>query len=126
LTEEWKEYKAAKEALENTLDLDQIEVMTKTHLEKLESVYEACNNYLIDGVLTEEYVLEKSTALMNCLRDANITVKWLMLHRKSRMKKIREIITRELKLRDILSLLLVSAKFENKLNEMCESLINSK
>ena len=37
-------------------------------------------NYLKEGALTEEYVLDHIPKLMNCLRDCNVTLRWLMLH----------------------------------------------
>lgn len=33
--------------------------------------------------MTEEFVLNKLNSLMNCLRDSNVTVRWLMLHRRT-------------------------------------------
>lgn len=31
--------------------------------------------------MTDEFVLYKITALMNCLRESNICLRWLILHR---------------------------------------------
>ena len=64
---------------------------------------------MIEGVLTEEFVLEKKKDLMNVLRDCNITIRWLMLHKNAKSKGLREMITSQLKPKDILSLLLKSA-----------------
>lgn len=80
LTSEWKCYKAAKKALDNTLDLDYIEELSQFFQENLESSYKTCQNFLIDGVLTQEFVLEKSSKLLSCVRESNITIRWLMLH----------------------------------------------
>lgn len=51
LTDEWKPYKAAKIALENTLDLEYIAELSKFHKEKLDDCYRRCDDYLIEGVL---------------------------------------------------------------------------
>ena len=40
-----------------------------------------CEDFLIEGLITDEYVLDKVDKLMNCVRDCNITVRWLRLHR---------------------------------------------
>ena len=40
LTEEWKSYKAAKLALENTLDPDQIQQLANEYIKNLETCYE--------------------------------------------------------------------------------------
>ena len=37
-------------------------------------------NYLREGVLVEEFILDSIPKLMNCLRDCNVTLRWLMLH----------------------------------------------
>ena len=42
--------------------------------------YSQVVNYLKEGALTEEYVLDHIPKLMNCLRDCNVTLRWLMLH----------------------------------------------
>lgn len=33
-----------------------------------------------EGHIEEEFVLDKVDKLMNCVRDCNISVRWLMLH----------------------------------------------
>ncbi|KRX07259.1 hypothetical protein PPERSA_00416 [Pseudocohnilembus persalinus] len=126
LTTDWKPYKAAKKAIDNTLDLDYIEELSQFHLKQLEDCYNKCQNFLIDGVLTEEYVLEKWKLLINTIRESNITVRWLMLHVNSDMKAVRDVVTNGLKKKDILSLLLITSKFESKLTEKLELLINQK
>ena len=36
--------------------------------------------YLQEGVLKEEFVLDSIPKLMNTMREANVTLRWLMLH----------------------------------------------
>eukprot|EP00825_Cyclidium_porcatum_P009656 TRINITY_DN14930_c0_g1_i1.p1 TRINITY_DN14930_c0_g1~~TRINITY_DN14930_c0_g1_i1.p1 ORF type:complete len:608 (-),score=99.24 TRINITY_DN14930_c0_g1_i1:421-2244(-) len=126
LTVEWQSYKAARAAMDNTFDLDLIQEFTNYHLQKLEECYNKCNEYLIEGVLTEEYILDKLTPIMNCIRDCNVTIRWLMLHRKSIHPKINQVVNKNLQLKDILSLLLVSSKFEEQFKALLEKLIQSK
>ena len=38
----------------------------------------------------EQYVLDNITKLLSVLRECNTTIRWLMLHRVARSKKIRE------------------------------------
>ena len=47
------------------------------NLERLQPVLE---KYLQEGVLKEEFVLDSIPKLMNALREANVTLRWLMLH----------------------------------------------
>ena len=35
---------------------------------------------LKEGVLQEEYVLDNISKLMGLIREANVTIRWLMLH----------------------------------------------
>lgn len=78
---------------------------------------------MLEGVMDEEFVLENIKDLMKCLTKSNVTLRWLMLHKNSSMKKVREIINENLKIKDILSLLLIISKFEGKLTKCLEDLI---
>jgi len=50
------------------------------------------SKYLTEGVLTENYVLDHIPPLMNCLRRCNVTLRWLLLHRRTKNKKIYDIV----------------------------------
>jgi hypothetical protein len=69
-------------------------------------VTQLVDDVLPTGVLTDEFVLSKIDALLNLLRDANATCKWLMLHRLSYREDVREIVREYAKPDTILSLLL--------------------
>lgn len=92
LTEWWKPYKAAKAALNNILDIESIQELTQAFVSKQAECYEKCNEYLTEGVMTDEFVTYNLVPMMNCVRDSNVTLRWLMLHRKTVHGKIREII----------------------------------
>lgn len=36
--------------------------------------------FLKEGFLTEEYVLDNIPKLMSCIRDCNVTLRWVLLH----------------------------------------------
>ena len=36
--------------------------------------------YLKEGTLVENYVLDNLNRLMGCLRECNVTLRWIMLH----------------------------------------------
>ena len=36
--------------------------------------------YVKEGVLTNDYLMDNLGRLMNCLRNTNVTIRWLMLH----------------------------------------------
>jgi hypothetical protein len=58
-------------------------------------------------------VLDKVKDLLACLRDANVTIRWIMLHRHCKNKKFKEIIENGYKKDDLVGLLLNLSKFEN-------------
>ena len=41
--------------------------------------------YLTEGTLTEEYILDNISRLMSCLRECNVTLRWIILHTASSM-----------------------------------------
>ena len=126
LTFWWAPYKAAKMALGNILDIESIDDLTKEFVAKQEECYIKCTEFLVEGVMSEEYVLNKLNSLMNCVRDSNITIRWLMLHRKTTHEKLRDIIHSKTNPTKILRLFLICSEFENKLKEQCEAIITRK
>ena len=79
LAQAWDNYKAAKNALNNTLAVSNVQQAYQRNMETLESVSKELDNFLVEGVLIESYVLDRIPKLMNTLRDANVTLRWLML-----------------------------------------------
>ena len=92
----------------------------------MDESYTQCEDYLVEGVMNEEYVLFNNRNLIKCLTKSNITIKWLMLHKNSSMKKVKDIVNENLQLKDILSLLLITSEFESKLVLCIENLIKTK
>lgn len=41
------------------------------------------------GVLVDEYVLDKIRELMNMVRNCNVTLQWVLLHRTAAQKKYK-------------------------------------
>jgi WASH complex subunit strumpellin len=39
--------------------------------------------------MTDEYVTYNLTSMMNCVRDSNVALRWLILHRNTVHDKIR-------------------------------------
>lgn len=63
---------------------------------------------------------------MSCVRDCNITVRWLLLHRQTVIKTAKDFIYEKCDPENILHLLLISSKFESKLQTTFASLIEKK
>ena len=50
------------------------------HAKKLTQIHPKMVQVLKEGVLQEEYVLDNISKLMGLIREANVTIRWLMLH----------------------------------------------
>lgn len=134
LSMEWGAYPAARIALANTLEPSNIAHITKKKAQQTEKSIEELNYFLTEGVLTEQYVLENLDPLLNCIRHANVTVRWIMMH--SRMQPVipmmdnsheqREIFDRGTDPDKLITLLLKVSQLEWKLKQMFVALLASK
>uniref|UniRef100_A0A2K5ZUV7 WASH complex subunit 5 n=1 Tax=Mandrillus leucophaeus TaxID=9568 RepID=A0A2K5ZUV7_MANLE len=80
LVDAWEPYKAAKTALNNTLDLSNVREQASRYATVSERVHAQVQQFLKEGYLREEMVLDNIPKLLNCLRDCNVAIRWLMLH----------------------------------------------
>lgn len=127
LSVEWKSYKAAFMALQNTIDLQHVARLRTTYLKKVPVLNQALENFLLDGVLTEDFILEKKNRLMMCLRDCNVTLRWFVLHTLGTVsKKIKDAASEGVNLQEIMNMLLNIAQFEFVLKSMFQNLLDSK
>jgi WASH complex subunit strumpellin len=79
-------------------------------------------------VLTEELCLEHTNDLLHCVRMCNVTIRWLMLHRRARMRKL-PVADPEQERREAEMLLLVlmdTAQFEYQLRQIYTALMDKK
>jgi len=47
---------------------------------KIEQLLPALQNYLKEGMLRDEFILDNIPRLMTVMRDSNVTLRWIMLH----------------------------------------------
>lgn len=92
----------------------------------VEDVIKKIKPYTIEGQLLEEFVLDHVKELMNCLRDANVCMRWIMLHRHCKNKKFKEMIESGYNKTQMMNLLLTLSKFEYQLKQMFQNLVSSK
>ncbi|RHY11218.1 hypothetical protein DYB36_005983 [Aphanomyces astaci] len=85
LSLEWAPYPAARLALANTLEVSNLVEIVKAKMHTSASSIVSLTHFLTEGVLTEQYVLENIDALLDCIRTANVTIRWTILH--SRMQE---------------------------------------
>ncbi len=50
------------------------------HGKKVEKLIGLVQQFLKEGVLREDYVLDNIPKLMNVIRECNVTLRWMMLH----------------------------------------------
>lgn len=86
----WEPYKAAMTALNNTVESRLVKEVTSRHAANIDVRLSELSELLTEGTLTEEYVLDNTSKLLNVLRVANAELRWMMLHRKSQNKRLKE------------------------------------
>lgn len=135
LIDAWEPYKAAKIALQNTIDQKNIKLQCVKHLKGYQDVTPQINQFLKAGTLTEDYVLDNIPKIMNCLRNCNVTLRWLMLHtidtgldHNKKCRQTREFVNTNVKVNQnhIFNLLLNTAQLELIMNDMFNKMLKEK
>ncbi|XP_048363466.1 WASH complex subunit 5 isoform X2 [Sphaerodactylus townsendi] len=136
LAEAWEPYKAAKTALNYTLDLSNIKEQASRYAAVAERVHTQVRQLLKEGCLREEMVLDNIPKLLNCLRDCNVAIRWLMLHtadlacdpNNKRLRQIKDQVLTDSKYNPkiLFQLLLNTAQFEFILKEMFKQMLSEK
>ncbi|XP_036904418.1 WASH complex subunit 5 isoform X1 [Sturnira hondurensis] len=136
LADAWEPYKAAKTALNNTLDLANVREQASRCAAVSERVHAQVQQFLKEGCLREEKVLDHIPRLLNCLRDGNVAIRWLMLHaadsaydaNNKRLRQIKDQILTDSRYspKTLFQLLLDTAQFEFILKEMFKQMLSEK
>ncbi|XP_048385617.1 WASH complex subunit 5 [Stegostoma tigrinum] len=136
LIEAWEPYKAAKTALNYTLEQLNVKEQANRYGTSVEKLRRQVQQFLKEGFLREEYVLDHIPKLLNCLRDCNVTIRWLMLHtaemvydpNNKRLRQIKDQVFVDSKYspKTLFQLLLDSAQFEFVLKEMFKQMLSEK
>lgn len=136
LVEAWEPYKAAKTALNYTLDSANIKEQATRYAASMDSLRPQVQQLLKEGFLREEIILDNIPKLLNCLRDCNVAIRWLMLHsaesaydpNNKRLRQIKDQVINDSKYnpRILFQLLLDTAQFEFTLKEMFKQMLTEK
>ncbi|KTG39902.1 hypothetical protein cypCar_00013954 [Cyprinus carpio] len=136
LVEAWEPYKAAKTALNYTLDTANVKEQASRYAASVESLWPQVQQLLKEGFLREEIVLDNIPKLLNCLRDCNVAIRWLMLHtaesaydpNNKRLRQIKDQVINDSKYNPkiLFQLLLDTAQFEFILKEMFKQMLAEK
>ncbi|OTF76996.1 WASH complex subunit strumpellin-like protein [Euroglyphus maynei] len=141
LVEHWDPYKAAKAALNNTVDGKNIRTCAQRFRNEMNDLNGKIPKYLKEGIITEETILNKINEYMNTSRNANVTLRWIMLHTVAmkgdfieshhsmkRCRQIREQIIMELKFNSIelFHLLLNTSEFELRIRDIYKQILQNR
>jgi len=129
LVDAWSPYKAASSALNNTVDAANVKSQSSSYGTKMKKLIPVLQQFLKEGVLHEEYVLDNIPRLMNVLRESNVTLRWMMLHTaplspgadtNKKCKQLREQVIQDsgCKAETTFKLMTNVAQFEFKLKEV--------
>ena len=126
LTVEWAPYAAAKSALDNIMTPSFVAQLNEANHRMCRSGVEEVRKYLVEGVLTQEFLLDNMSALMNTMRICNIGLRWRLLHRRSENEAIKKVVHSVMPPEDTVTLLLSSSQLEYILKEMIQELLDCK
>ena len=127
ISEYWKEFKAAKRALDNTLTVEDLRNFQSKYREMLDKSTSELNMYLNEGIMTEEFILTNLEKMLNISREANVVMRWYILQRTIANTKFKAIINNEEKLSsDLINLLLDLSQFEYLLKTIFTNLVENK
>lgn len=92
LSIEWAGYRAAKAALDNVLQPHFVSKLNMKNMKLIEEALDDVKRYLVEGILTEQFVIDNIQLLIDCMRKCNVALRWRMLHRRTTNKKFYDII----------------------------------
>lgn len=80
LIDSWESYKAAKQALNNTLEVSNIKEQASKVGTKMGKLAKQTDQLLSEGAMSEARVLDHNNRILNLLRECNVMLRWAMLH----------------------------------------------
>lgn len=134
LIEAWHPYKAARESLIQLLELDSTKVLASQYNSRFYKVDESLKEYLRDGYLSEDLVLEHNGRILNHIREANAILRWMLLQSQMNAvwqlkltKTVHLIVMNNLPRVQILFQFLQNlSDLENKFSKMFNNMISQK
>ncbi|XP_077497040.1 WASH complex subunit strump isoform X1 [Amblyomma americanum] len=141
LVDAWEPYKAARQALLNTLDTANVRDQALKYHNRINKLIPRLQQLLKEGALEEEFVLDNVPKLLNTVRECNVTLRWMLLHTvnlsqgftaggelNKRCRQLRDQVHQDSKYQPltVFQLLLHAAQFELKLKELFQHLLSVK
>eukprot|EP00931_Biecheleriopsis_adriatica_P006924 TRINITY_DN108266_c0_g1_i1.p1 TRINITY_DN108266_c0_g1~~TRINITY_DN108266_c0_g1_i1.p1 ORF type:complete len:1198 (-),score=267.36 TRINITY_DN108266_c0_g1_i1:180-3773(-) len=120
----WAPYPAAKQALGNAVSAGNVKQLQDQHLVRLAKTREQLSEYLTEGVLCEEFVSSKTSALINCLRQSNTSIRWLLLQPTTEDPKLKAVCNCSAQMKEqLLHALVETALLEDKVKGLLGPLV---
>uniref|UniRef100_A0A1B0GJP1 WASH complex subunit 5 n=2 Tax=Lutzomyia longipalpis TaxID=7200 RepID=A0A1B0GJP1_LUTLO len=80
LIDSWEPYRAAKAALNNTIEAQILRENATKHQKLMQKLLKQSRELLSEGVLSEKYLISNTVRIINAIRECNVTLRWLMVH----------------------------------------------
>ncbi|KAJ8673596.1 hypothetical protein QAD02_004858 [Eretmocerus hayati] len=133
LSDWWNPYKAAKTALNNTLENTNIKGIAQKYGQRMERHIQKTEEAQIALSLDEGAI----GSVIKLIRECNVTLHWLLLHTATptiltedlkRSKNLKQLVIQESKytIHDTLNLLLATAQIEHSIKKMYKQLLQDK
>lgn len=127
LSIEWSRYKAARKALDNIITMSNLTQISQQNVRWFREAHQEMDAFLTEGVLNEQFLLRNVEPLLQCMRKANVALRWRLLHRRVQgPKQFRELIQSQLSAEHVMDLLLTTAQLEYQVKNMFTELLDSK
>lgn len=137
LVETWDSFKAAKSALNNTLEIANVKNFANIYGSSLPDLLKSSAQLLKEGSITNESLLRDINKIINVLRNCNVVLRWMMLHTalrsektnyNKRIKQLRDLVIVESKYDaiNLFKLLLNTAQLELCVRDMYKTLLAEK
>lgn len=132
----WENFKAAKSALSNTCNSKMIKEVFAKRGGSVPMLTTKTHQLLKEGTLTDDFVLDNISKILNLLLNSNLVLRWLLLHNtdvtfydnNKKSKQLKDLVLKEsnydpLK---ILELLISTAELELKVREILNRLLENR
>ncbi|XP_059615254.1 WASH complex subunit 5 [Phlebotomus argentipes] len=80
LIDSWGAYRAAKAALNNTIEAQILKEIASKHEKLIQRLLKQSRELLSEGVLSDKYLIANTVRVINAIRECNVTLRWLILH----------------------------------------------
>lgn len=137
LIDSWESFKAAKNALLNTIDGTNVNEISVQHSNELKKLIPLTKTLLAEGKLTRKSLMKNVVKVVNLLRECSVTLRWLILHTSiavydcGKNKKCQQLDTQVLidskyNSLEVFELLLNVSQLELKVRDLIKSVLHEK